>query len=227
MNPPLPYGRSPTSNDFSEAHADLHALLLHVESLGLPDGWIGAGFIRNSVWDVLHGRDIDVSRLDDVIVSFFDPAIQEGAGSRDRAPARHPGAGIPWSVKNQARMHLRNGDAPYRDTFDAVAHWAETATAIAARSRQWQGRGDGAPRSRRPPDLIVRPTPLFGHKMDVYRERVARKDWPARWPKLTVLMTWEEAYPTLTLPSTGSTRKARSRRRGRCARPVRWPRGRR
>ena len=31
-------------------------------------------------------------------------------------------------------MHLRNGDAPYRDTYDAVAHWAETATAIAARS---------------------------------------------------------------------------------------------
>ncbi len=21
------------------------------------------------------------------------------------------------------------------------------------------------------------------------------KDWPARWPKLTMLMTWEEAYP--------------------------------
>ncbi|WP_052954650.1 hypothetical protein [Microvirga vignae] len=27
-----------------EAHADLHVLLLHVESLNLPDSWIGAGF---------------------------------------------------------------------------------------------------------------------------------------------------------------------------------------
>ena len=44
--------------------------------------------------------------------------------------------------------------------------------------------------------LIVRPTSLFGHKMDIYRERVTGKDWPSRWPKLTVLMTWEEAYPS-------------------------------
>jgi hypothetical protein len=44
-------------------------------------------------------------------------------------------------------------------------------------------------------NLIVRPTPAFERKMDVYRERVRSKDWPARWPSLTVLMTWDEAYP--------------------------------
>ena len=135
-----------------EAHADLHALLLHVESLGLPDCWIGAGFIRNNVWDVLHGREIDVSRLNDVDVIFFNP----GDTSRELEAdiERQLGilaSGIPWSAKNQARMHLRNGDAPYRDTYDAVAHWAETATAIAARSVTRQGRGDGAPRGRRSP----------------------------------------------------------------------------
>ena len=43
--------------------------------------------------------------------------------------------------------------------------------------------------------LVVRPTPAFRHKMDVYRERVLSKDWPARWPGLTILMTWDEAYP--------------------------------
>ena len=30
-------------------------------------------------------------------------------------------------------MHARNGHAPYRDVADALAHWPETATAIAAR----------------------------------------------------------------------------------------------
>jgi len=29
-------------------------------------------------------------------------------------------ADIPWSVHNQARMHERNGDAPYRNTEDAI-----------------------------------------------------------------------------------------------------------
>ena len=43
--------------------------------------------------------------------------------------------------------------------------------------------------------LIVRPTPVFRHKMGVYRQRVTDKNWPACWPKLRMLMTWEEAYP--------------------------------
>jgi hypothetical protein len=89
-------------------------------------------------------------------------------------------------VKNQARMHLRNGDAPYRNTLDAVAHWAETATAVAARSI------GGTVEVMAPYgvddllNLIVRPPPAFEHKIDIYRERVTAKDWPARWPKLTI-----------------------------------------
>ena len=29
--------------------------LERVAQLGLPDCWIAAGFVRNAVWDVLHG----------------------------------------------------------------------------------------------------------------------------------------------------------------------------
>lgn len=197
MNPALSLRTISDIERLLEAHADLHALLVYVKSLGLPDAWIGAGFIRNSAWDVLHGREIDVSRLNDVDVVFFAPddlrKEQEAAIER-RLRALAPG--IPWSAKNQARMHLRNGDAPYNNTFDAVAHWAETATAVAARSLDGKievmvphGASDLL-------NLIVRPTPAFRHKVDVYRKRVAAKDWCARWPKLTMLMTWEEAYPT-------------------------------
>src|SRR5205085_1794978 len=46
--------------------------------------------------------------------------------------------GIPWSVRNQARMHERNGDAPYRSSEDACRAWPETATAIAARLQDGQ-----------------------------------------------------------------------------------------
>jgi len=197
MNPAPPLRTIGDIERLLKAHADLHALLLHVESLGLPDCWIGAGFIRNNVWDVLHGREIDVSRLNDVDVIFFNP----GDTSRElEADAERQlgilASGIPWSAKNQARMHLRNGDAPYRDTYDAVAHWAETATAIAARSVTGRVEVIAPHGVEDLVALIVRPTSLFGHKMDIYRERVTGKDWPSRWPKLTVLMTWEEAYPS-------------------------------
>jgi hypothetical protein len=196
MSPAPPLRTIADIEHLLEAHADLHALLSHVDSLGLPNGWIGAGFIRNTVWDVLHGREIDVSRLSDVDVIFFDWSDTRKELENDLEHRLHELASDQnWSVKNQARMHLRNGDAPYRDTFNAVAHWAETATAVAARSI------DGRIEVMAPHgvedllNLIVRPTPAFEHKMDVYRERVLGKDWPARWPKLTMLMTWDEAYP--------------------------------
>jgi hypothetical protein len=187
MNPAPPLRTIGDIERLLEAHADLHTLLLHVQSLQLPDCWIGAGFIRNNVWEVLHGREIDMSRLNDVDVIFFNP----GDTSRELEAdiERRLGilaSGIPWSAKNQARMHLRNGDAPYRDTYDAVAHWAETATAIAARS------ATGRVEVMAPHGiddllaLIVRPTPVFGHKMGIYRERVTGKDWPSRWPRLTI-----------------------------------------
>jgi hypothetical protein len=196
MNPAPPLRTIAHIERLLEAHADLHALLLHVASLGLPDCWIGAGFIRNTVWDVLHGREIDVSRLNDVDVIFFDPSDIRRERESDLENRLHEiSPGAIWSVKNQARMHLRNGDAPYRDTFDAVAHWVETATALAARSLD--GRIDVmAPHGVKDLlNLIVRPVPAFEQKMEVYRERVLSKDWPARWPRLTMLMTWGEAYP--------------------------------
>ncbi len=196
MNPAPPLLTISDIERLLEAHAASHALILHVESIHLPDAWIGAGFIRNSVWDVLHGRTIDVARLADVDVLFFDPddtSREREAGIEHRLCILAPG--IPWSVKNQARMHLRNGDAPYRNTFEAVAHWAETATAIAARTVEGRVEVMAPYGVDDLLNLIVRPTPFFGHKMDIYCERVMAKDWLARWPKLTMLMTWEEAYP--------------------------------
>ncbi|WP_243374706.1 nucleotidyltransferase family protein [Microvirga solisilvae] len=173
---------------FLEAHASLHALLLHVESLDLPDAWIGAGLIRNAVWDALHGREVDVSRLNDVDVVFLDHA--DASEAQDLAiedRLRDLASDIPWQVRNQARMYQRNGDAPYRSTYEAIACWPETATAIAA--RMVRGRVEVmAPHGIEDlVNLIVRPPPAFAHKMNIYRERIRSKDWAARWPKLTFI----------------------------------------
>jgi hypothetical protein len=167
---------------------DMMRLLGHVESLGLPDSWIGAGFIRNAVWDALHGRPFGASPLSDVDVIFLDP--RNLSAERDasiEATLRRLAPGPDWQVKNQARMHERNGDAPYRDSSDAIAHWPETATAIAA--RVVQGKVEIiAPHSVADLlALLVRPTPAFARKPDIYRQRLAEKDWATRWPRLTVI----------------------------------------
>lgn len=170
-----------------EACPDLRRLLELVDSLDLPDSWIGAGFVRNAVWDVLHGREPDSGRSGDVDVLYFDPDDTREDRDRDlEQRLRELDRNITWSVKNQTRMHLRNGDRPYRDTRDAIAHWPETATAVAARL------SGGKVEVIAPYGvddlfaLIVRPTPAFTHKMDAYLERLATKDWASRWPELTI-----------------------------------------
>ena len=85
--------------------------LAAVRELGLADCWIGAGFVRSLVWDHLHGHDRRTA-IDDVDVLYFD--ARDLSREAEAAIEQRLGAvmaGVPWSVKNQARMHLRNGDA--------------------------------------------------------------------------------------------------------------------
>lgn len=87
-----------------------------VESVGLPDWYIAAGFLRNAIWDLLHAKPSRTT-LDDVDVVYFD-AIHLGtaAEAEIEATLRRRRPEVNWDVKNQARIHLRHGHAPYRDT---------------------------------------------------------------------------------------------------------------
>ena len=163
------------------------AMLRAVSRLGLSDCWIGAGFVRNLVWDRLHGY-VQPTPLNDIDVLFFDPRDLSRTTERlHEARLRRSLPGLPWSVRNQARMHRRNKDAAYRSTCHALTFWAETPTAIAAALR---GTGIAVIAPFGTEDLMgqtVRPTPRFRHKMAIYRARMAKKDWPSLWPRLTVL----------------------------------------
>ncbi len=175
------------------ADAWMMAALTAVAGLGLPDAWIGAGFLRGAVWDRLHGYG-SRTPLDDIDVVYFqpdapDPAAEVALELRlgDRLP------GLPWSVKNQARIHLRNDDPPYGSSADALAHWLETPTAVALRLNQAGGLELLAPLGTRDLlGLVVRPTPharAHKHRLAAYRARLESKNWPAKWPKLRVV--WE------------------------------------
>jgi hypothetical protein len=171
---------------FIARQCDMMRLLEAVKNLSLPDCWIGAGFIRNAVWDAIHGNA--VRTCDDVDVVYFDAA--EASTARDsaiEAALRDLHPDTRWDVKNQARMHQRNGDVPYLNTEDAIARWPETATAIAVRRTADHleliaphGIGDLVA-------LIARPTPAFLSRADVVARRICEKGWQARWPRLRIL----------------------------------------
>lgn len=159
-----------------------------VAALELPDCWIAAGFVRDAVWDELHdygtrppGGDVDVV--------WFDPAALDERIDRDierKLSLALPG--IEWSVKNQARMHHRNDDAPYNSVADAMRHWPETATATAARIDASGSIDINAPFGL--DDLFalrLTPTPAFaGSKLPIFDRRVSTKGWMARYLRLTL-----------------------------------------
>lgn len=158
-----------------------------VDSLGLPQGCIGAGFLRNLVWDHYHGHASDCRR-EDIDVLFYDRAITDAAYDAEiEATLRDSAPGLNWSVKNQARMHLGNHDAPYSSVEDAMRYWPETATAVAAK-RSGKECIVIAPFGLADLErLILRLTSAAPHKIAAFLSRVEARNWHGRWPKLTVI----------------------------------------
>lgn len=164
-------------------------VLAMVRALHLPDCWVAAGFIRNAVWDHLHQRSPSPP-AGDVDVIWFDPARTDPTEDRKYEELlRLQEPSITWSVKNQARMHSRNHDAPYASAADAMRFWPETATAVAVRRLASDDCEVAAPLGLDDLfELILRPTARFcGEKRAVFEDRMASKGWLENWPSLRLV----------------------------------------
>ena len=155
-----------------------------VRQLALPDWCIAAGFVRNRVWDHLHG--IAPPRPPaDIDVLFYD-ATDTGK-ARELAYETRLGALLPapWQVRNQARMHVAKALPRHKDTADAMTCWLETVTAVGVRLESDDTLTVVAPFGT--DDLIglyCRPT-TFGHtRRDEYDARIAAKRWRELWPNV-------------------------------------------
>jgi len=163
------------------------AVLVSARDLGLPDWAIGAGFVRSAVWDHLHAYPVATS-LPDVDLLYFDRndvSIEREKEIELQLLSSQPG--VPWQVRNQARMHLQNGDPPYRDTEDGIRNWLETATAVAVRLEADDTLTFITPWGTA--DLLAmrsNPTPRGRDHYAAYLARMRAKNWPARWPKVRV-----------------------------------------
>lgn len=168
-------------------HKQLMTDLGMVRDLGLPQCYIAAGYIRNYVWDLLHGLE-GTDRHTDIDVVYFDPSdVSEERDLRLEDGLRRLTGNPKWSVKNQARMHENNGDEPYNSTYDALSFWTETATAIGAQLNEAGEIVLCCPYGLE--DLFalrVRRCPNF-HKRNYYLQRVQKKRWKEQWPQLTIM----------------------------------------
>lgn len=164
-----------------------------VRSLQLRSWCIGAGAVRNLVWDHLHGYSTP-SALSDIDVAYFDESdLRPEADHMLQACLSRAIPAMPWEVTNQAAVHLwfesHFGHAvpPLHSLEEAVASWPEFATSVGVTLGD-----DGAIDVIAPHGL----DDLFSMRVcrnpvrvsvATYRSRVADKRYRERWPKVTVV----------------------------------------
>src|SRR5690606_955501 len=156
-------------------------ILHQAKSLELPDWWICAGFVRSKIWDTLH-EFTERTPLTDIDVIYFDSNdLKEETEKEYENHLRTLNPTIPWSVKNEARMHIRNNVPPYESSIDAISKFPETATALGIKIDSNNHIILTAPHGIH--DVIhleVRPTPYIlenQHVASLFKDRIRKKNW--------------------------------------------------
>lgn len=167
------------------------------ERLDLPDCWLAAGCLAQTVWNARFGfsAEYGISDIDLIYFDSNDLTQQSEEEQAKRIREVFPKLPIWIDVKNEARVHLwyetkfGYSIAPYRSATDAIDTFSTTATAIGMRpaGRETEiyapfGLGDllaGIVRANK--KQITR---------EIYEAKMSK--WLARWPDLAVV-SWDQS----------------------------------
>jgi hypothetical protein len=138
------------------------SILFTIQTLDLPDWWVCAGFVRSKIWDTIHGFD-KRTPIPDVDVIYFDPTnIEEVTEKKLEEKLKNMLPDVPWSVKNEARMHVVNNIPPYTSSVDAISKFPETVTALGLKIDKNNNLVLTAPHGVADTiNCLIKPTPYF------------------------------------------------------------------
>jgi len=173
-------------------------ILHHAKSLHLPDWWVCAGFVRSKIWDTLH-EYTERTPMPDVDVIYFDDSnLDEKVEKQLEQKLKSLSSLVPWSVKNEARMHVVNNIPPYSSSTDAISKFPETATALGLTLDEQNNVVLTAPCGIEDVlNLMIKPTPFFEETKErakIYEERIAKKNWISVWGKVRAIPAREGRY---------------------------------
>ncbi len=172
--------------------ATLMELLRTAGKLGMTDWCIGAGAVRNLVWNHLHpGRPALCAP--DVDFVYFEPGDLSATHEAQVLLALTQAAPqVTWDVVNQARVHLwyENHYGVAKKPLDSlaagIASWPETATCVGASLDTKDQLHIIAPHGLDDLfNLILRRNPAFTDKA-LYLQRLTDKRFSERWPGLQI-----------------------------------------
>ena len=162
----------------------------------LPNCWLVAGAVAQTVWNASLGYPSDHG-ISDVDIIYFDGADLTSESERveeQRIRSLFTDLPVRFDVKNEARVHLWHearfgyAIAPYRSAEDAIATFPTTATAIGVRPTHKRfeifapyGLADLC-------HLVVRPNRTQIND-PIYQAKISR--WQTLWPALDI-RPWQE-----------------------------------
>lgn len=167
-------------------------ILDRAPSLHMPNWYLAAGCISQTVWNSLHGFE-PIYGIKDYDLVYYDPSDISFEGEnvyilKSKELFKDIAAEI--EIKNQARVHVWFEQKfgfkipPYRSVEEAISSWSTTATCLGVRCGQRKfevyapyGLGDIFAMTLRP---VKR---LFSKEM--YENKVNR--WAIKWPRLKVI----------------------------------------
>ena len=161
-------------------------------SVALPDCWLVAGVIAQTVWNDAFGFAPEHGVADIDLVYFDTGDLSEATERAHETRVRQAFAGVPakFDLKNEARVHLWYETkfgvaiAPYTSAANAIGTFPTTATSIGIRP---DGAGVAVVAPFGLADLLgltVRPNKTQVTR-EVYEAKTRR--WRAAWPGLTII----------------------------------------
>jgi len=165
-------------------------ILENAKSLNLPDWWVCAGFVRSKIWDTLHNFT-ERTPMSDVDVIYFDKSnLNEKVEKQLEQKLNSINPQIPWSVKNEARMHVTNNIPPYSSSVDAISKFPETATALGLTLDGQNNIVLTAPCGIEDVlNIFLKPTPYFKETKErakIYEGRIVKKNWKSIWDQIKI-----------------------------------------
>jgi hypothetical protein len=172
-------------------------VLTRAATLDLPDWYLTAGCVFQTVWNVVTNRP-PAEGIKDYDLFYFDAADLSQQAENEVIRAGEEAfrdLSVEVDIRNEARVHLWYEDdfgvpcPPYTSTEAAIDSFAATTCCVGIRLNK-----DGRWRVYAPHgladvfNLVVRPNPVLAPR-DVYQAKTRR--WLEQWPELTVL-PWPE-----------------------------------
>ncbi len=171
-------------------------ILKRAPDLQMPNWYLGAGCIAQTVWNAAHGFE-PAFGIKDYDLVYYDSSDLSSESENDyaaKAGRLLRDLNIATDVKNEARVHLWYEQhfgykiAPYESVEDAISTWPTTATSVAITTGT-----DGILRLSAPfglndlLGLIVRANKTQITE-EIYQAKIAR--WAGLWPRLHIL-SWD------------------------------------